>query len=51
MSKESVANVFVLFGVLILSIGGWLVSPALGLTVLGIAAIAIGVGIVRSIKL
>jgi len=48
MSKDSVANILVIVGVCLLSGAGWLVHPAVGLGTLGVALVAIGIGIVRS---
>lgn len=41
------ANVFVVIGLCLVTGAGWLVHPAAGLATAGVAAIAIGIGIVR----
>jgi divalent metal cation (Fe/Co/Zn/Cd) transporter len=45
MSSDLIANVLVLIGIGLLSVGAWLVHPAAGLAV---AVVAVGIGIVRS---
>jgi len=48
MSRDSWASVLVLAGVACLAAGAWLLHPAAGLGVIGLASVAIGVGIVRT---
>lgn len=48
MSRERIANISVLCGVISLTAAGWWIHPALALAVAGILAIAVGVGIIRS---
>jgi len=50
MKPDSIANVCVLAGIGLLSAGAWLIHPAAGLAVAGLAAVVIGIGIVRSQK-
>lgn len=48
MSSDSIANVLVIAGIALLSAAGWLLHPAAGLCVAGVAAVVVGIGIVRS---
>jgi len=46
--RDTVANLFVLTGLAMLVVAAWLIHPSAGLTVAGLAAAGVGVGIVRS---
>lgn len=43
MASDLIANVLVLIGIGLLSVGAWLAHPAAGLAVAGLAAVAVGV--------
>jgi hypothetical protein len=47
VTKHVVANLLVLVGLGAVTVGGWLVHPAAGLVLAGVAAVSVGVGIVR----
>jgi len=50
MKPDSIANICVLAGIGLLSAGAWLVHPAAGLAVAGVAAVVVGIGIARNLQ-
>jgi len=48
MSSDSIASTLVIAGLVLLSVAAWLLHPAAGLAVAGVAAVCVGIGIVRS---
>jgi multisubunit Na+/H+ antiporter MnhB subunit len=47
MTRGTLANVLVVGGLVAVACAAWLVHPAAGVAVAGIAAVAVGIGLVR----